>query len=515
MDSAQRVTRAGLLLAAVVLALGAVPGQGQLPLGGGYTVYDEVTLPDTTLVIDDTDLPQNPNRVDVKAIGMGRTQVANGRGYNAMMDNPALLSKKRFSIDLLGVQASIPQATLDAATFVKDNQDQFSSGDFYAQIRDGYEAYGDATSPAARIEAIRQIREGLVFPNQMLEETVGRQNDPNTHGVNVIPNLQAQWGSWGLSLYGSGQIGFQVSPGNSIDTLLSVEIPEGTERLTPEVLRTLGGVVNSVFNADGSLDVDGLPQVFALTYFDVVGAVGYAREVKPGLDVGANLKVIHRRFSTKNIDADNLDNILTEAREDLDESVTGATVDLGALYRYGSRGTQFGLAVQNLIPVKKIASTATFGSFANEQYYLTDDAGEPLVGVVNPQDGEFVPYAGGDTLLYIENQKVNLEAPFRLKAPLLVNAGVWHPVMANWDVSADWVDILAQDDGHDGYVSRFHLGTEYRLLKSMVALRGGVAEKNLTLGAGLNVKVLQVDVAYAHDNFVGDNAYFVQLKLGW
>jgi hypothetical protein len=39
--------------------------------------------------------------------------------------------------------------------------------------------------------------------------------------------------------------------------------------------------------------------------------------------------------------------------------------------------------------------------------------------------------------------------------------------------------------------------------------------KNLTLGAGLNVKVLQLDAAYAYDNFVGDNAYFVQLKLGW
>lgn len=439
---------AGLLLGVLV---GAGFAQDEQPLGGGYIVGNEETLPAETVVTDATELPQGLNRMDVKAIGMGKTQVANGGRFNAMMDNPALLSKKRFSIDLLGLQASIPKTTLDAAKFVKDNKDQFSGGAFFSQIRDGYGAYESASTIEERVNAIGQINAGLGFPNQLLKETVGKQDDPNTHGVNAIPNVQIQWGNWGASLYGSAQIGFQVSPGNSIDQLLSLQIPEGAEDLSGEALKTLGGVVSSVFNDDGSLNSEGLPQVFAITYMDVVSAVGYARNVKPDLDVGANLKVIHRRFTSKNIDADNLGSILSDARKDLKKSVTGLTMDLGATYRYAKTGTKFGLAIQNLIPVKKISSTTRFTFVNSQEDYFLDEAGNAQVGFINPEDGSFFPESRGDTLLTVTTQKLQVEAPLALKVPLLVNAGACHPIADNWDMSLDVVDILAQDDKYDNY----------------------------------------------------------------
>lgn len=524
MENGAHRALAGAALLALMLTGAALPAGAQFAVGGGYVVAEETSLEPVDVTADATDLQQNPNRVNVKAIGMGRTAIANGRGYNAMLENPALLSRSRFSIDLIGLQASVPTATVDAAKFVKDNQDQFTAdGAFMGQIRDGLDAYQSATSLSERVDAIRQIRAGLVFPNELLDQTVGSQADPNTHGVSVIPNFQAQFGHFGVSLYGSGQIGFQVSPGNSIDTLLSVSIPDNASQLSPEIIRRLRGVVESAFRPDGTLDPEGLPQVFAMTYGDVVGAVGYARTVRPGLDLGANLKVIHRRFSTKNIDADNLDAILSEARNDLNESVTGVTVDCGALYHWGNRGTTVGLSAQNLLPLQKITSSADFSMVSSQSYYLTDTNDEPLVGFFfdrngNPVmdgSGTFIPNAAGDTLLTVETQQITVQAPFRLKAPLLLNAGISHPVSSRWDVSADWVDILAQDDGHDGLASRIHVGTEYRLLNNLVAVRGGLAEKKVAVGAGISIKVLQLDAAYAYDNFVGDNAYFAQVKFGW
>ncbi|MCC7262311.1 MAG: conjugal transfer protein TraF [Candidatus Latescibacteria bacterium] len=504
-------------LALTSLLLGVLSGTGfaqDLSFGGGYVVVDEVALPDTAVVGEATGIPQSPNRMDVKAIGMGKTQVANGGQFNAMMDNPALLSRKRVSIDLFGMQASIPQATLDAAKFVKDNQDQFTDGTFYNQINQGYAGYQNAGSIQERLDAIALINEGLRFPNQLLKETVGSQDDPTTHGINAIPNMQVQLGRWGATLYSTTQIGFQVSPGNSIDQLLSLQIPQDAEDLSPEVLKTLGGVVSSVFEADGSLASEGLPQVFATTYLDVVGAVGYAHQVRPDLEVGANLKMLHRRFTTKNIDANNLDNILSEAADDLKRSVTGLTMDVGALYHYQKTGTRFGLAIQNLVPVKKITSTASFAFVNSQEYYLTDEAGEAQVGFVD-LDGNFFPDSRGDTLLYAETQRIQVQAPLQLKVPLLVNAGATHPLRDNWDLSLDWVDMFAQDDKYDHYLGRIHVGTEYRVLKGLLALRGGFADEHPTLGASLSLKILQVDAAYAYDNFIGDNAYFIQLKTGW
>lgn len=59
------------------------------------------------------------------------------------------------------------------------------------------------------------------------------------------------------------------------------------------------------------------------------------------------------------------------------------------------------------------------------------------------------------------------------------------------------------------------MGTEYRIMNNLLSFRSGVADNHPTLGIGVSFKVVQVDAAYAYDNFIGDNAYFVQLKLGW
>jgi len=46
-------------------------------------------------------------------------------------------------------------------------------------------------------------------------------------------------------------------------------------------------------------------------------------------------------------------------------------------------------------------------------------------------------------------------------------------------------------------------------------LRAGMAEKHLTVGAGIRTKFATVDVAYAHDPFLDRGSLYTQVQLAW
>jgi hypothetical protein len=482
--------------------------------GGGYLVGQQVARPAQTGTAVVTEFSQNPSREDVKKTGMGRTGTASDRPFNAMLDNPAFLAGERFAVDLFGIQAGIPGSTVSAARFLRDNQGEFRDGHFYLLLREGREQYGTATSDEERLAAIAGIRQGLSFPRRLCAETVGDPQTPDVHQFNTTPLFQAQWRHWGVSLYGTARIGFTVFPGNSIARLRSLAVPEDAPDLSPEAQRLLGEMVGSVFDAPDDPARASLPQVFAMSSYDVVGVAGYARRVSERLDAGANLKLVHRHFTTREIDAEEFDRLMREAGKNLEESATGFTVDLGILYRDGEPGTQLGLVVQNAIPAGKIASTVRLNSIAASSHYLTDAGNQPLVGSLDP-DGGFHPDPGGDTLIAVESQRQTVQKPFALKIPVLVNAGLWRALEPNWDLALDWVDIFAQDNQYGSRLARFRLGTEYRLPKNLFALRAGLAEERPTIGAGLNLKTLQFDAAHGYDSAAGENAFFIQAKLSW
>lgn len=480
-----------------------------------YYVYDEISLPDTSITTDAIPLYNGFMLEDVKAVGMGKTHLANGKGFNAMMYNPALLTNRKFTFDLLKAGFNLPVKTLKTFSWIQDNSDQFKSGGFLNDLNQGFKEYDLAQTPQGKIEAIRKIREALKFPDELIKETVGAQNDPNIHGIQIVPSFQMQYENWGFTLFSNVQTGFQVSPGNSINELLTLNIPEGAESLDLAAARKLEGVLSTLFDDQGNLANEALPQIFALSYIDIVAALGYGYDYSDELKLGANLKVINRRLSAKNIEKDNISNLSSSLREDFSASITGVTADIGATYQYRETGTSFALTIQNLIPVQTISSDADLSFVNSEEYYYTDSNGDPLVGYINPTDGSFIPDAAGDTMIFSESQKIKAIVPVELKVPTMVNIGFSHPIQENWDVTAEVVDLFKSNQIYESYSERFRIGTEFRMLNDMVALRGGLADKNLTLGAGLNIKVLQLDAAYAYDNFIGDNAYFIQLKLGW
>ena len=81
------------------LLVGVCAGMSHAQYGGGYVVHSSGELPVVEYQFDVLELPVSPSRMDAKAVGMGKAQVAVGRSFNAMMDNPALLSRKRFTFD--------------------------------------------------------------------------------------------------------------------------------------------------------------------------------------------------------------------------------------------------------------------------------------------------------------------------------------------------------------------------------------------------------------------------------
>jgi hypothetical protein len=430
----------------------------------------------------------SPNREDVKAIGMGRTQTANGHTFNAMLYNPALLSHTRTSYDVIAVEASASGSTLDALAFYRDNKGQFQTGEFLKNIRAG--ALGLQNGTMDQASAVRLINSGLNFTRQFQEKVLGSAENPKIHAVTAIPSVQVQVDNWGFALSGNLIAGFQSSPTDALIRLYTLQLPEDLNMLTNANIQDLLAIVGQLIDpVTGELSFkEAIPTTFAVATFDIVGAVGYGREIQKNLSVGANLKIVNRRFSTKIIQSNNYDSFLTDVRSDFQTSVTGVTLDLGGLYRIPRSKFDVGLSLQNIIPVKK-ATTQT-----------------DLAAVVYDQAGNAVP--------------IKVKIPFELKIPFLANAGVNYAAMPNWDASFDWVDIADQDKSFSNYVEHFRLGTEYRLDAVPgslgIAFRGGLATKHFGGGVGLNIyRVVQIDFAYAYSLIIDAYAYFGQVKIGW
>ncbi len=509
-DEAKKFLVAYAILAAILFLVPSSFAQ----TGGGYIVVGRYALPDTALKTNSVPLDFSPNKEDVKSIGMGRVGVAGITNGGGMLYNPALLAKPAFSLDLLNVGASLPNRTFEAAKFIRNNRGQFQNGDFLQLLKKGYNDFQNATTPQGKLDAIREIQEAMKFPSDLVNEVAGNPESPNVHGMSVLPSFQLQAGNIGVSVFSQVQLGFTARPGDAIAQLLALDIPPNAQDLTPATIRTIMQVINALFDAQGNLSSTGLPQVTALTFVDIAGAVGYGMDLGNGLNVGASLKILNRRLSAKNIEAINLDNIFSESAKELQASVTGFTIDAGAIYSIPGTGTQVAVALQNIIPVKTISSTANFDFNVAQNFIVRDNNGNPYVGYVDPQ-GNFVQDPSGDTAIAVISRNVKIGVPIELKAPFLCTIGAVHPISEDWSAGLEIADLFADDKKYDGFADRIRIGTEYRLLSDIFALRLGLSAKKLSYGLGLNFKVVQIDAASAQDTFIGDRSYYAQVKVGW
>jgi hypothetical protein len=435
------------------------------------------------------------NAEDVQAVGMGNTQIANGKIFNAMMYNPALLGHNRSSIQVFGMQISIPPATYDAATYLSNHLTEFEDAISLNQIYDGLDALTQSgAAPQQKLAALQDIQTGLQFINDLLINVTGPADNPKLHGIRLLPGISAQFGNFGISLYGFGQAGFRVQLSPTFESLLKVEIPTTLNNplQTAKAVLQLTAALAPAMIGPRKFSDQAFPVAYYSSYMDIVGTVGYGLPLGKNLTLGANFKIINRRFLIDKIAFSDYETILSDTWDKLQSDVTGVTGDLGALYRFGW-GTSIGASFLNIIPMKEIKK-----SIDTEFLFHTVDR---------------------DSSTYT-TWETTITRPFKLEVPFIMNVGICHPINPNWDIAFDWVDIAEKDSRYNDTAERIRLGMEYRFqaLRKLLTItpRIGMADKNITLGLGLKLfKFIQIDGAYAYDTFVNENAYFAQMKFGW
>ncbi len=476
---------------------------------GGYEIDPGFKqLPDIDYTAESTELYFPDEKEEVKSIGMGKTQVANGKYYNAMMSNPAFLGNKKFSLEALSLQASLPPETFKAATFLNDNINEFKKAISLKEVWDAVKEFKAAGNIQQQLAALQKIQDGLTFPRDLLNKVVGSSESPTTHGLKIVPGIALQVQNFGFSLYAVGQSGFIVQQNPVVDLLLNVHIPNDLNNAqeVAAAVNSIAGLLQTLIDSNGDISFEAYPVTYSVSYIDLVAAAGYGFNVMPNFSLGANLKVINRRFSAKRIVTDDFEQILNIFKKDFDANKTGFTMDVGALYNFDF-GLSLGLALQNIIPMQTLTSTMN-AEITQSGYDYKRDA-----------NGKIILNANRDTVIQAVSQNINLFLPFDLKLPLLINLGATYAINKNWDASFELADAANQDDRYESYENRLRLGTEYRLETSSkfgAAFRTGLADNHLTLGLGFNIfNIVQIDAAYAFDSYVQEYAYFGQIKFGF
>ncbi len=477
----------------------------------GYYFAGLDTLPDLALTAKTIDLKYPVEMYNVKAIGMGNTQMALGKTFNAMMYNPAFLGNPQKRFDILGIGTSLPPNTYDAAWYLSDNMDEFLDATSLTQVYESAEAFFAANTMEDRLNALHEIKDGMQFTLDLVEKVTGPAENPYRHGVSAIPSITAQYGNWGFSLFGFGYSGFAVQLSPTLESLIDIDIPENLDNPleSAKSITKVLGTLSTVFLGKSQGFVNEVyPIAFYMAYLDIVGSVGYGFQWRDHWMFGANLKVVNRRFSTNRIAVIDYDEILNEALNKLESDETGITADLGCLYKFDF-GTSIGLSLQNLVPIQTIKESIT-----------TDFRSSPRFIFERNPNGSIHTNAEGDTAIVAAFRKISVERPFELTSPFIISAGVSHSVTNNWDVALDWVDIAEEDSRYTKTTQRIRLGTEYRFNlwknKYILSIRSGMADEKGALGLGFNImNYLQLDAAYAYDRFVDTYSYFGQIKFGW
>lgn len=487
----------------------------------GYVVVATADAPTPIPVITPaTPLTIVPMREDVRSLGRGSAMTALGSASDPLQANPALLGMGMDRVEIFGLSAGIPPSTVGALGFISDHLGDFENGDFLVLIQEGFEEYRTGMTPAARQAGLDKMRKGLDFPGAVMRDVTGMPGSLRTHGVGVSPYASVALGSWGVSVHNTLQLGFQVSPGTTIEGLSKIHLPEVPALVGASVLLQLARSLGESFDIAGNVRAEALPRAFAVSTNDLVVTAGRSLPVGDRLRLGASVRIVNRRFSSKLIDPENMSSVLSEVRQEFSGSRTGVTGDLGATYR-APFGTTFGVALQNILPMTTLASTAQLNYRVAQTFYLNGSAqptlnkNEALVGYYNKRTDTFTPNAAGDTLLFALGVTLDVRLPFELKAPSIATIGAAHPISDRWDVMFDIVDVAGNLEGVEGLGPRLRLGTEVRLWSGWVAVRAGLVNDHLSAGAGVDLGPVGIDGATAVDTFTKARAWYAQMRVGW
>lgn len=474
---------------------------------GGYSFSTE-SLPVSQITSETTALHYQTASSDVGTVGMGEAKTAGWGQMLEMLDNPALLAKKKNYIDVFGFNMAMPPSTWDAAWFLEDHYNEFIEAASLTEVWDGVNAFLEPQATTQqRLSALQQVQDGMIFAVDLMNEVTGPSEDPMHHGFSVLPGFDAQFGNLGFSLYGYGQANLMVRQSPTLDALVAVDIPENLDhplQAAKSMLQIMGILGAGILQDNRTFSQEVFPVAFYLSCIDVVGTAGYGRSVWKYLDAGANLKVINRRFSLNRIPVVEYDALIDKAFSDLNKSVTGVTLDLGFHSRLPF-GTEVGLSLLNIIPMKSLEDNIQVDAIQHEIAY------DLLAGKKQVNED-------GDTLMVRYKRPVNLTLPFDLKVPFLVNIGFRHDITKQLSVGFDWLDIFEENSRYQSTAGRLRVGTQYiqPVWQDKLSITGrvGVGDEHVCGGIGFSIfQTVLIDGAYAWDPVIQNHAFYAQLRV--
>jgi hypothetical protein len=475
----------------------------------GYYLNREVQLPDTTITQSLARIAVPPVIADVRSAGMGGTRIADENSLSSISYNPGFLGRTDRVAGRGSLVATTPYQTIDAITFVGQNSQEFDNAYSLRALQEAVEAYRNGTGFSGDVEA--KLAKVAAFASELYNKVVGDPNNPNVNGAAFGVDAQMQVGHWGFSLRGYGQTGMAVYPGPILSSILGIYLHTDFQDSVQasEARAQLKALADQVIDpVTGQVVPGALPGFYSLTYADLVATAGYGFMIADSLSVGADLKIINRRFSAARISSGDASDITQKLFGDLRTGVTGVTFDIGAMYRT-SFGLSIGLNIQNLIPLKILSSEYSIDYNSVRVQRELDASGNPIVN------------AQGDTALVSYAQKTTLNGPSKLALPVVANIGALFPITKDWDASFELVDIAQQVSTYGSYSQRFGFGTEYRLHffddNFHVAPRVGFANVEPTFGLGLAYRhLVMLDLAYYTSRIVQARQNIaVQLSVNW
>lgn len=458
----------------------------------------------------------------VQVVGAGVCGVADGRSYNGMLENPALLIHERKEIVSVAARIEATRSTFRTIGFLAEKENSVVNGSFTNGFVDAVDAYQRADDKEGRIAAVNEINSYFADIDEFINNVSGYP-DPIMYGASLLPKISMQWKRFGFTVVGEGRAFLISNPGDVLNGIASLNLEtDANGYIKPTTRDKVERFVLTLLDREGRVKPSALPTVFAVGFADISTVAGYAHPIGDRFSLGVNINYVTRLFASSVLSIHNYAYALRTAAGQLANVSSNhvVTMDLGGLYQDSINKFDVGVSLQNLIPLLTIEDDVNYFSSSETFTVRRNESGDAMVGDYNEETGVFTVNPEGDTLVDYSSKQTNNIIPLKLKLPFIATVGGRWEATSFLNLSAEWKDIFANDAwGYGVYADRISLGAEIDF-RDILFFRTGLASHRPTVGMGVHTTIVKkfnvgLDMAYTYDNFAHEMGLFGEILMSF